>query len=159
MAGHLTRLAEFRALLFPRLRRKTRTGARGYALRELIDSGLPQDAEFIREYFFMPRKRAGVPSVRASISRGLGARPPNKEKHSLLVELLLDPRVEAEWLRPLNSMGDETFQTDAAQSINAHAGKELITQREVQDLREPDSAKRVFPGIVEKLRALREARE
>lgn len=128
---------------------------RGCVLRELIDVGLPQDAEFIREYFFQPQDRSSVPNVRVSILRGLGARPLNKEKRAFLLELLLDPRVESEWVRSLKAMGDDSFQMYAAQSINAHAGKELITWQELQSLRDAENAKRAFPGIQEKLRAMK----
>jgi len=128
---------------------------RGYVLRELIDVGLPQDAEFIREYFFQPQDRSSVPNVRVSIVRGLGAKPLNQEKRTFLLDLLLDPRIEPEWLRSLKAMGDDSFQMYAAQSINAHAGKELITWQELQSLRDAENAKRTFPGIQEKLRAMK----
>lgn len=138
------------------VRAEADTFTRGYILRELIQMGLLHDSEFVREYFFKEEPRGAIPNVRESILIGLSTPPLTAQKKDLLLELVLSDRMTAEWLRPLKFMGDDSFQTRAAQSINAHAGKELIDWRELQDLRQPDSAARVFPNILQKLRAMKE---
>lgn len=127
---------------------------RGYILRELIDVGLPQDAGFIREYFFKPQDRSAIPNVRASILQGLGSKPLTRDKRALLLSLLLDQATAPTWvLRPVN-MGDDSFHTSAARSVNAHAGKELITDQDLQELRNADKSSEAFNRILEKLRTL-----
>ena len=136
------------------IREESDVFVRGYVVRELIDVGLPRSFEFIREHFFASTPTSHVPDFPQSVLDGMGAPPLTQAKRDALVALLLDPRSEPGWTRPNRNMGDDGFRRRAVVSINAHAGRELITHQEAQALTSKTTAPTALRTVLEKIREL-----
>ena len=107
---------------------------RGYVARELVRAGLPDNWRFLKKVFFSERDSSSCPDMRQSIIVELGKPPLTSEKQHALVDLLLDKKFASLWTRPSRRMGDDMYRQYAIWSVNAHAGKEILTRQHHQDL-------------------------
>ena len=74
-------------------------------------------------------------------------------KRVALYEALLDERFVESWTRPSRRMGDDMDRYYAIQSVNAHAGREVLTGVHKQNLRDEQPAGKTL--LTEVLRIVR----
>ena len=124
------------------------------AVRKCESPRLPRSFEFIREHFFAATPTTHVPDFPQSVLDGLGTPPLTQAKRDALVTLLLDPRSEPGWTRSNRNMGDDGFRMRAVLSVNAHAGRELITYQESQALTSKTAGPAALRAVLDKIRGL-----
>jgi hypothetical protein len=128
---------------------------RGYAARELVGVGLPANAPFLRDLFFAERESRGIPDLRGSILEETGEAPLTPEKRKLLWDLVSDKRCRPLLTQPSLRMGDEMYRMWAARSINAHAGRELMTSMDVQDMRDQSKTNAILDRVLQQFKELK----
>jgi hypothetical protein len=129
---------------------------RGYCAMELVRTGLPENAAFLRDIAFKPSKESGCPDVMQSILQALARPPFDKPKRELLADIALDERFKDSWTRPNSRMGDDMKRTYAIWAINAHAGRTLITDEQKSALVEPASSAAALEQLQADINQLRE---
>lgn len=95
---------------------------RVHCARELVRVGLPMNASFIKDVAFATRKDDEDHQMTQGILRALAQSPLTPQKSRFLVDLLLDPRFKPFWTRP-----DTRMDVEGIWAVNAHAGRELIS--------------------------------
>ena len=136
------------------VRRLSDVFARGSVARELVRVGLPRNCEFLETEFFAERSRAAIPDLRGAVLQELGTAPLTQEKRKELVRLLLDKRFEPLWTEPRGAMGADQHRRYAIRALNAHAGRELLSDQYDQRLADPLQAGKT---LVEVARIVRDA--
>jgi len=127
---------------------------RGNYAGELVRTAVASNWPFLKEQFFTEQDGTSYPDLRLSILEALGAAPLTTEKRAALIDLMLDERFLPLWTRPSHRMGDDAYRRQAAAALNAHAGKELISWYEVQQLRDAQDAPAVLAGVLKKVREM-----
>lgn len=136
------------------IREEDDLAVRAAAARELVRMGLSRNLGFLEELFFREEKKPGLPDVRQSIVFELGRLPLTAVKRRALIRFLTDRRTEPFWTRPPREMGDSLFRRYAIQSVNAHAGAEVLTGGHSRDLRNPERSAATLPEVLEIVREL-----
>jgi hypothetical protein len=117
------------------IRHEQEVFVRGYCATELVRTGLPANREFLKQLAFEPYTDDGsLPTMRQAILQALGRPPPlSKEKRELLIDIVLDERFRNSWTWQNDGMDCQY----AIRAINAHAGRELITDELKYALNDP----------------------
>ena len=118
------------------LARRTDTFGRSEIAREMIRVNLPGHWETLKAAFFSEKPSPNLPDLRQSILRELGVPPLTLPKIEALSELLDDERL-AQWLTQQNRVMGMDYRRDAVASVNAHAGREVLSYQVAQDLSDP----------------------
>jgi hypothetical protein len=130
---------------------------RGCVAAELIRVGLPENWDFLKKQFFGDNDRKDViPDIRQTILRSLGAPPLTPAKRAALLEVVLDERFAPLWTQPNRRMGDDMYRQYAIWAINAHAGKELLTDQDKYALPDPAKSEKALVEVLRKVATLRE---
>jgi hypothetical protein len=133
---------------------------RGYVARELVRVGLPVNWTFLKKVFFSEKDNSfSSTDMRQSIIIELGKAPLTSEKRRALTDLLLDRRFASLWTRPSKRMGDDMYRQYAIRSVNAHAGKEILTRQHYQDLDDPKKSAVTLKEVRQKVSELVETAE
>jgi len=128
---------------------------RDYSARELVRVGLPVNGPFLKDVTFATRKDDQNNRIGQGILQALAQPPLTSQKRQLLVELLLDPRFEPFWTRPNTRMGMDMCRQYGIWAVNAHAGREVISdsiKNRLTDPVESDKALTELRQIVSRLR-------
>jgi hypothetical protein len=128
--------------------------ARGYVAAELVNVGLPRHREFLMEAFFAEQEKNAIPDLRMSVLRALGQPPLTQNKREALIELVLDKRFEILWTQAGGRMGTDAYRHDASRSLNAHAGRELISYDDQLALADPSRSAKALGNVLTKVRSL-----
>jgi hypothetical protein len=123
----------------------------GATARELVRVGVEQNWPFLEHEFFAEEKSNGIPDIRMSIVQELGAPPLTQEKRAALASLLLDKRYEPLWTSQSLGMSDDLYRQYAFMSVNAYAGREVLTTYDSQNLRSPATAEKTFVEVRRKV--------
>lgn len=128
---------------------------RGNYASELVRVAVALNWPFLKEQLFAEQDAFSYPDLRVSIIDALGAAPLTPDKRAALIDLVLDERFLPLWTRPSRRMGADEYRRQAAYALNAHAGKELITRYEVQQLRDEVDAPAMLVGVLKKVREMK----
>lgn len=137
------------------IREEKEVFTRGNYAGELIRVAAAPNWPFLKEQFFAEQDGTSYPDLRVSIIDALGAVPLTPEKRAALIDLVLVERFLPLWTRPSLRMGDDAYRRQAALALNNHAGKELITWYEVQQLRDEKDAPAMLAAILKKVRGMK----
>lgn len=121
---------------------------RGYVARELVRIGLPANKPVLLQKFFDENDSNTFEDVRFSILEALGEKPLSAEKRSLLLELWKDSRSRTLFTRPRTSISSDWHRRPAVKSLNAHAGRELVTIEDLNDLLQDNKSEATFDRIL-----------
>ena len=128
---------------------------RNRVTREIMRAALKENWSFVKGQCFVERKDTGRTPLVQDVVNFLGLPPLTDDKRDALIDLLLDQRYRTLWTKPSRRMGDDMYRQYAVWSVNAHAGKELITDAEEQALDDPTTAETLLPKILTKVKSLR----
>jgi hypothetical protein len=115
------------------LRRDPELFVRREAAQELIRVDVARNWPLLEQQFFAEASSSGS-DLRRAVLDELGTPPFTADKRTALARLLLDRRFEPLWTRQLRVMGDDMYRQTAIAAINAHAGREVLTVYDKQDL-------------------------
>ena len=115
---------------------------RGNLAAELVRVGLPENWDFLREQFFAEKGWKDRTDVRQSILYALGDKPLTPAKRAALLDIVFEKRFAPLFTQPSRFMGDDTYRQNAICAINAHAGKELISEQDKYALADPAKSER-----------------
>lgn len=128
----------------------------GRLAAELVDVGLPENWPFLKSAFFAETSTdCCIPNLREQIIDALGQQPLTGAKKTALVDLVTDDRFRILWTQYNSQMGDDRYREGAIRSINAHAGKTLITDQEEQALTAPATSEKTLADVLAKAKSLR----
>ena len=138
------------------LRAALRRGGQGYAKApvagQLVGVGLPGNWPFLKQAFFGEAGLRIGSAAQQAIIRGLGARPLTPLKRAALRDLLLDERFKRFWtMSNREGMGRDMYRFYAIQTVNAHAGKTVLTYVHKQDLNDPEEAAKTLPEVLRRV--------
>ena len=123
--------------------------------KELVRVGLPVDKDFLQTIFFAEKYEPGT-TIKEVILQALGESPLTPEKRAFLCELLLDERFRESWTRPVRRMGDDGERIYAIRAVNAHAGKEILSQQQQQNLGTTERSEQTLTEVLRIIRGLQQ---
>jgi hypothetical protein len=126
---------------------------RGAAAQELIRVNLRVNWDFLEQQFFSQATTGGSSDLRLFVLEELGRQPFTRDKRTALVSVVLDSRFDPLWTRPSHVMGDDLYRQYAILAINSHAGRELLTIYDKQELGDPATAGATLVAIRKKVAA------
>ena len=107
---------------------------RAEAAAELVRVDLAGQRAFLREIFFAEEEESAYPNVRQTILDALSRKPATDDTaRTFLAGLLLDPAFRPLWVRQ-----DDRYRDAARRAVNALAGREVIRDEDLRDLRDPE---------------------
>ncbi len=92
--------------------------------------------------------------MRTSIIGALGQAPLSDARKKALIDLVTDERFRPLWTANGGRIGDHGYRDGAAAALNAHAGKELISDQEKLALMNPATSEATLATVLEKARSL-----
>jgi hypothetical protein len=128
------------------LRRNPDLSVRREAAQELIRVGVARNWPLLEQQFFADTGSGGS-DLRGAILSELGAPPFTADKRTALATLLLDRRFDALFTRPSRVMGDDMYRQTAIWAVNAHAGQEVLTVYDKQELAERSTAAKALAKV------------
>jgi hypothetical protein len=122
---------------------------RAEAAAELVRADLAGQRAFLREIFFAEEEESAYPNVRQAILHALSRKPVTDDTaRTFLAGLLLDPG-----FRPLWSRQDDRYRDAARRAVNALAGRDVIRDEDLRDLRDPERGPKAVAALEARIRA------
>jgi hypothetical protein len=122
---------------------------RAEAAAELVRVDLAGQRAFLREIFFADVEESAYPNVRQTILDGLSRKPVTDDTaRTFLAGLLLDPA-----FRPLWGRQDDRYRNGARRAVNALAGRDVIRDEDLRDLRDPQRGPKAVEALEARIRA------
>ncbi len=125
---------------------------RGFYEAELVRVGLPANWGYIKDKFFSETAGSNSPRPADSILQALGDPPLTPEKRRALIDLLTDEKYKRLWTLSPRLWGDDGYREYAARSLNAHAGYKLISYKDLDSLKKPETAQKALAALLNKIR-------
>ena len=122
---------------------------RAEAAAELVRGDLASQRAFLRVIFFAEEEESAYPNVRQTILHALSRKPGTDDTaRRFLAELLLDPGFRQLWVRQ-----DDRYRDAARQAVNALAGRDVIRDEDLGDLRDPEQGPKAVAALEARIRA------
>jgi len=122
---------------------------RAEAAAELVRVDLAGQGAFLREIFFAEQDESAYPNVRQTILDAVSRKPATDDTaRTFLAGLLLDPA-----FRPLWGRQDERYRNGARRAVNALAGRDVIRDEDLRDLRDPERGPKAVEALEARIRA------
>ncbi len=122
---------------------------RAEAAAELVRVDLAGQRAFLRELFFAEQDESAYPNVRQTILDALSRKPVTDDTaRTFLAGLLLDPA-----FRPLWGRQDDRYRNGARRAVNALAGRDVIRDEDLRDLRDPERGPKAVEALEARIRA------
>jgi hypothetical protein len=122
---------------------------RAEAAAELVRVDLAGQRVFLREIFFAEEEESAYPNLRQTILHALSRKPITDDTaRKFLAELLLDPG-----FRPLWGRQDDRYRDGARRAVNAVAGRDVIRDEDLRDLRDPERGPKAVAALEARIRA------
>jgi hypothetical protein len=122
---------------------------RAEAAAELVRVDLAGQRAFLREIFFAEQDESAYPNVRQTILDALSRKPVTDDTaRAFLAGLLLDPA-----FRPLWGRQDDRYRNGARRAVNALAGRDVIRDEDIRDLRDPERGPKAVEALEARIRA------
>jgi hypothetical protein len=116
---------------------------RAEAAAELVRVDLAGQRAFLREIFFAEEEESAYPNVRQTILDALSRKPVTDDTaRKFLAGLLVDPG-----FRPLWSRQDDRYRDGARRAVNALAGRDVIRDEDLRDLRDPERGPKAVAAL------------
>ena len=129
---------------------------RGRLAAELVRVGLPGNWDFLKKEFFAETESKDLGDIRQLILWALGEPPLTLPKREALLDVVLDERFASLWTEPNLRMGAGMDRSWAIRAVNAHAGKEVLTDQDARALTDPAKSANALAEILHKVAALRQ---
>ena len=116
---------------------------------ELLRVDLAGQRDFLRAIFFAEEEESAYPNVRQTILDALSRKPVTDDTaRTFLAGLLLDPA-----FRPLRGRQDDRYRNGARRAVNALAGRDVIRDEDLRDLRDPERGPKAVAALEALIRA------